>query len=203
MFDYADVVVVAASAFFATLSFGLLLRYRELSRRIAASSDLGRDLWQALERRMKKQDERILDLMGSLEILQGRMGSVHQQTSPTTSVKLAPSEGVDARVQVNPVQGVVSISQPPPSVSQESRNESRDDRQPILDETQKAAISLLRDGPIDTIQIRDGLRERVGVESREHAARVMKELFERGLVVRDARKKPFIYQLTDQGRRYL
>ncbi|MDA4127526.1 MAG: hypothetical protein OK452_10065 [Thaumarchaeota archaeon] len=41
-------------------------------------------------------------------------------------------------------------------------------------------------------------------ESREHTARVMKELFDLGLVRRNVATKPFVYQLADrEGRRSL
>jgi len=67
-----------------------------------------------------------------------------------------------------------------------------------LDETQLAAVRLLAESPKNTRQITDALKK-----SREHTARVMKELFERGLVRRNDTTKPFVYQLTDLGKRYL
>ena len=70
MVDYVSSVLIAASAFFVSLSIGLLVRYRLVSQEINQSSDLARDLWQALEQRMKKQDERILDAMGRLDAVQ-------------------------------------------------------------------------------------------------------------------------------------
>jgi predicted transcriptional regulator len=38
---------------------------------------------------------------------------------------------------------------------------------------------------------------------REHTARMMESLFDKGLVTRDDSEKPFVYQLTEQGERYL
>ncbi|HEV2225289.1 MAG TPA: hypothetical protein VGR56_00630, partial [Nitrososphaerales archaeon] len=62
--DATTIALLVTSAFFVALAFGLLVRYRQLSQKIAGSSDLGHDLWDALEQRMRKQDERILDVMG-------------------------------------------------------------------------------------------------------------------------------------------
>ena len=67
-----------------------------------------------------------------------------------------------------------------------------------LDETQSAAMRLLSENPKDTRQLTDALRL-----SREHTARVMKGLFEMGFVKRDDSSKPFVYQLTDEGRNML
>lgn len=39
--------------------------------------------------------------------------------------------------------------------------------------------------------------------SREHTARMMKSLFDKGLVTRDDSARPFVYQLTERGRAYL
>jgi len=40
-------------------------------------------------------------------------------------------------------------------------------------------------------------------KSREHTARTMKGLFERGLVARNDSTKPFVYQLTEEGKHYV
>jgi len=53
-------------------------------------------------------------------------------------------------------------------------------------------------GTKNTRQLTDALKK-----SREHTARVMKELFELGLVRRNVAHKPFVYQLTDEGRRFI
>ena len=67
-----------------------------------------------------------------------------------------------------------------------------------LDASEVAVLALIKDGPKNTRQLTDSLKL-----SREHTARMMKELFERGLVVRDDSSKPFVYQLTEEGRRRL
>jgi len=72
-----------------------------------------------------------------------------------------------------------------------------------LDKTERLALSLLSEGPLATPDILKGLINKGGPRSREHAARLMKELFEKGLVSRNDSSKPFVYQLTDEGKRRL
>jgi CRP-like cAMP-binding protein len=196
--DLVVVILLASAGFFVALSFGLLMRYRQISQRISASSDLGRDLWQALEQRMKKQDERILDMMGRLDVIQSRvMTAVATQPPPPTVV--SPPVSSQPRQQQP---GSQDVTGPRPAVQQpESHLESQTSQAPgtgfRLDETQTKVMRLLVEGPRNTRQLTDSL----GM-SREHTSRVMKGLFDRGLVQRNDTTKPFLYQLSDEGRRY-
>jgi hypothetical protein len=145
---------------------------------------------------MKKQDERILDMMGRLEVIQSRV----MAASASTHVGLGPSPP-SVMTQPLPAVGPSAPAAPPTAQQQESRVESQES-QPVsrkfLDETQQTAIGLLSDSPKNTRQLTDALKK-----SREHTARLMKGLFELGLVRRDDSTKPFVYQLTDEGRRHL
>ena len=192
-------VLLASAAFFVALAFGLLIRYRQVSQKITASSDLGHDLWQALEQRMKKQDERILDVMGRLEVIQSRvLAAPPPQPSaispPVLTQAARPPPPQEVVIDVTPVAPPVQQpeSQPESHVSQTLSNEVR------LDETQVKVIGLLAESPKNTRQLTDA----IGM-SREHTARLMKTLFEAGMVTRNDATKPFVYQLTDQGRRRL
>jgi predicted transcriptional regulator len=204
MVDYVTPVLLAASTFFVAVSFGLLYRYRQVSQKISESTDLGRDLWSSLEQRLKKQDERILDMMARFEVVQSRVMSnqiVPQPTKtspargpPSSSTSDSVLENMEESAAMSQGRGSVAnelhhvVSRPPPAV----------ESQRGLDETQLAAMKLLNEKAMSTREITNILKK-----SREHSARVMKALFERGLVVRDDSKRPFVYQLTDEGRRYL
>lgn len=201
--DVVTVTLLAAAAFFVALSFGLLLRYRQVSQRINASSDLGHDLWGALEQRMKKQDERILDMYGRLEVVQSRVLAAtapHEpQAMPPLPVVAPPPSQQDEEPKpvTAPVLDSSQVAQQTEPVMESQAS------QPVevglqLDETQLAAVRLLAESPKNTRQITDALKK-----SREHTARIMKELFEWGLVRRNDTTKPFVYQLTDSGKRYL
>ena len=198
--DLVTATLLASAAFFVALAFGLLIRYGQISQKITASSDLGRDLWQALEQRMKKQDERILDVMGRLEVIQSRVLATTPPEPPATP----PSTPAPAVQPPRPLQEVAADVMPSvPSVQQlESQQESRASQgsssEVRLDATQLKIIGLLAESPKNTRQLTDA----TGM-SREHTARLMKALFETGVVTRNDATKPFVYQLTDQGRRYL
>ena len=196
--DVVLAVLLASTAFFVALAFGLLTRYRRLSQKITASTDLGRDLWQALEQRMKKQDERILDIMGRLDIIQSRVvAAATTQVSVGTSAITPPVAGPShSQVVVDVIPTVPPVQLP--ESHQESRVSQPSSSVIRLDETQLKIVGLLAEGPKNTRQLTDT----IGM-SREHTARLMKALFEVGVVTRNDATKPFVYQLTDQGRRDL
>lgn len=172
--------MLVSSAFFVALGFGLLLRYRKVSQKINASTDLGRDLWQALEQRLRKQDERILGVMGRVEVIQSRF---------TDRPVMGPA--------VN--SPIASTSEPKPVPVTETAVVTYQPKLRVtLDETQETAIKLLNERPRSSVEIKELLGK-----SREHTARLMKSLFDRGLVTRDDLKKPFVYKLSEAGRRYL
>lgn len=180
MDDITILALLASSAFFVALSVGLLIRYWQISQKVNASTDLGRDLWAALEQRMKKQDERILDMMGRFEVIQSRYAE------PSAHIGLKPTaKPVSAEERSTPM-----VEAPVISIQKTS--------QVTLDETEVSVIKLLSGKPRSSVEI----KELIG-KSREHAARLMKKLFDMGLVDRNSSKKPFVYQLTESGRRYL
>jgi len=200
--DLVTAGLLASAAFFVVLALGLLIRYRQLSQKISASSDLGRDLWQALENRMMKQDERILDVMGRLEVIQSRV-----LAAPASQLPVSPPPPVltPAAKPQNPQEAetetdVMGVG--PPAQKPESQRTSQVSQVPSdqvrLDETQLKVLRLLAESPKNTRQLTDA----IGM-SREHTARLMKVLFEAGVVARNDATKPFVYQLTDQGRRHL
>jgi outer membrane biosynthesis protein TonB len=204
--DLVTLVLLASAGFFVALSIGLLVRHRQVSQIINASSDVGHDLWAALEQRMKKQDERIIDVMGRLEVVQSRMMSaaVAQPAPPAAPPAPVPEQPAQPEAKPSDVMPPAhEMQQPQPPASQpESHLESRESQAPpvpaALDETQLAVIRLLAEGQKNTRQLTDALKK-----SREHTARLMKGLFELGLVLRNNATKPFVYQLTDEGRRRL
>ncbi|MDA4125971.1 MAG: hypothetical protein OK452_02050 [Thaumarchaeota archaeon] len=224
--DATTIALLVTSAFFVALAIGLLVRYRQLSQKIAGSSDLGHDLWDALEQRMRKQDERILDMMGRMEVVQARVMApppapepmVQPSTPPAALAKSQPEEE-PSDVEREPRTMQQPVSQPRSQESRPSQQELAPEApqapptpQPepaqqhetppgadlMLDETQLATLRLLAEGTKNTRQLTDTLKK-----SREHTARLMKELFDLGLVRRNVATKPFVYQITDEGRRKL
>jgi hypothetical protein len=244
MTDLATLVMFAAFAFFVVLAVGLLVRYRQTSQRIAASADLGRDLWGALEARLKRQDERILDMMARVEVIQSRTEERHREEelarvglgalqAPRREEKPTRASA-ESRGSLGP-QGAASR---PATTNEAGRAlESRLDEQDVRiaelmgrleaiqsvlieervekpavgtkvaptlhrapssgESTERQIIELLNEKPRTSVEI----RQRFNI-SREHSARLLKGLFDRGLVVRNDSSKPFVYEITEAGRRY-
>ena len=199
MVDYVTSVLIAASAFFVALSIGLLVRYRQVSQEINQSSDLARDLWQALEQRMKKQDERILDAMGRLDAVQTHLLS----PAPTPDLVTEITHPVTPTMPMRRGEKVAeNITEEGHAALQKEAKKPQPSRQPLqpleLNKTELTAIELLGSKPMSTVDLKVTLGH-----SREYRARLLKSLFDRGLMARDDSHKPFIYQLTDKGRLYL
>ncbi|MDG6982976.1 MAG: winged helix-turn-helix transcriptional regulator [Nitrososphaerota archaeon] len=194
MVDLITLALLAASFFFVVLAFLLLVRYREVSQRINVSTDLGRDLWASLEQRLKKQDARILDMMARVEVIQARAMAAAAAAPPVAAPAVtpepsSPSGGAKMGLESPPTQQPASQISREPQASAAPRPASQ------LDETHLAAMRLLSEAPKNTRQLTDALGK-----SREHTARIMKGLFESGLVRRNDASKPFVYELTDEGR---
>ena len=177
--DYLGAAEVAIIAFFVVLAIVLLARYRQASESVSAASELNHDLWRALEDRLKKQDERILDLMGKVELIEARVTSERPQT------QLAALHDATA-------------SQPPPTPRPAPEPKIPAPFAIDLDATEKTALKFLEGGAVPTTDITKKLGR-----SREHTARLMKALYDRGLVERDESAKPFVYRLTEAGKRLL
>lgn len=253
MVDLVTISILASSVFFVVLSFALLVRYKQVSVQISSSNDLGHDLWGALESRLKKQDERILDMMGRVDVIQSRMVERQVESAGNQSVlgHDALVEGHEAPKEASSLQAE-SKSQAALSWVGALRRESAtkanlgflkslDSRLTKQDEclgemasklqaiqvhlseaqTKTAAVqttarpllrvqsrestvkvderilmNMLAESPRTSVEI----RERFGI-TREHAARILKEFFDKQLVARNDSHKPFIYELTEEGRR--
>ena len=197
MVDYVTYGLLTASFFFVALAFALLFRYRQVSQRINASTEIAKDLWSSLEQRLKKQDERILDVMTRMEVIQARVMSA-AASSPTIPPlpRIAPDT---PSTPEKPEPDLPHITQQAKSQKSQVSQTLPEAHAPLQapDETQLTALRLLRDGPKNTRALTNAMHK-----SREHTARIMKALFDAGLVTRNNTSKPFVYQLTDEGRRH-
>ncbi len=174
-------------SFFAVLSWVLLSRYRNLTTKVAESTELGRDIWNALDSRLKRQDERILDIVMRFEVYESRFAEAPVLEASKERMPLRTTEvGVQPQPKAGP------------------REEQREETKPAaptkedLEPTERVVLQLLLERPRTSIEIKTLVKK-----SREHSARLMKTLFERRLVSRADQKKPFVYELTEEGRRYL
>ncbi len=178
---YEDVILYFSAgligAFF-VLSWVLLSKFKTLNSEISESADLGHDLWSALDSRMRKQDERILDLMTRFEVYRSKFDAARSFPGADKGSGVIHPSQVKAK---NAGPGVV---QPNLGV--------------VIEPTERVVLQLLQERPRTSIEIKSLVNK-----SREHTARLMKDLFGRRLVSRDDSKRPFVYQLTEEGRSYL
>jgi predicted HTH transcriptional regulator len=192
--DPVVLLAAAVTAFFAVLAIVFLARYRQLSARISASSDLGKELWDSLEARLKVQDERILDVMTRLEVIQARtIERARQAGFPP-----APRETYSTLSQMPTLTEAPRPAQIQPMMEQPTPVRARVKKRGGPDSAEMKALRFLSEGPRTSVEIMN-----LTDLSREHAARVMKDLFDRALVVRDDSHKPFVYQITEAGKSYL
>lgn len=201
----ADLITLSAAAlggFFLVASLVLLARYRQVSRELTASTDLAKDLWESLEARLKKQDERLVDMMTRVDVLQSKFvggGSPPPPPAPQAKKEVVEQAMSEVVSPPEPVTQQPQITAPRPTeAAAASSAETPQPGRDKLDKTEQAMLQLLAPGPKTSVEIKASLKL-----SREHVARLLKGFFERGLVVRDDSAKPYVYQLTDEGRKLL
>ncbi len=175
----ASAAIITATAVILSMLFW---RYRQLVKEANVSSRLAKDVWDSVTSRISVVDARIIDLMVRTDILSSKLGLPHvmsQQRSVSASSITNPmmnsmrQEEVVGRGQAQVVPGEST-------------------------ETESKVLHLLAKGPKTSAEIKD----EVG-RSREHTARLMKALFDRGLVVRNERNKPYVYEITESGKSYV
>jgi hypothetical protein len=171
----AGVIVAAA------IILGVLLsRYNGLVQEADKSTRLAKDVWDSMNSRFSVMDTRIIDLMAKSEVMSSRLELSQAVSQPHT----------------------VSASLGTPTVASKPGEIARAATAPAAPgegtETETKVLRLLVQGPRTSAQI----KEEVG-RSREHTARLMKALFDRGLVVRNDRNKPYVYEITESGRSYV
>src|SRR5437870_13528262 len=94
--DVITYFAAGISGFFVVLSWVLLSKYRNLTAKVAESTELGRDIWNALDSRLKKQDERILDVVTRFDVYESRLAAV---TLPRAAKERVPVQTAKAERQ--------------------------------------------------------------------------------------------------------
>lgn len=176
--DYIVIGSAGITVTFTILSLVFLGRYRSLVSASARSEELSKNLWDAFESRVKKQDERIIDVMTRLDVLGTRYVGTEGVTAPVVRI---PSE--------SRVRGRV--------VTEATLTPERTATTTVGD-LDRQILQLLATGPRTSNEIRGSIGR-----SREHVARLMKGLFESGYVIRNDAKRPFVYEISQVGKRYL
>ncbi len=175
-------VMVAAAVVLA----GLLYRYNNLVEEADKSTRLAKDLWNSMNSRFSVIDGRIIDLRARTEVLSSKLSGPEPSSQPRIA-QISPLTTPPSSVNMNR-----DMTKKPPSSRALLSTASEGT------ETEARVLRFLVDGPRSSAQIKD----EVG-KSREHTARLMKGLFERGLVIRNDRSKPYVYEITDTGKSYV
>lgn len=189
------------SAFFVVMSLFLLARYRKLAASANESSRLARNVWDALEARVKRQDERIIDLMARVEVYgaqSSRQAPLEVRRVPPRQVPEPAPREPEAMVEEFVEAAPQELPEPGEPSRPEVRGPSRAGAGIVVGETELKVLKELLEGPKTSVEV-----NRLIGKSREHAARLMKNLYDSGLVVRDEQKKPYVYRITDEGMRQL
>jgi hypothetical protein len=198
-----DVLVyIALGVSFLSLgSLVVLARYLPVLRRASAayvdSSDVISSMMKELNARASFQDRRLADAQVKLDVLEDRwlrsgwasFQAPVSHSAPATdqNSKIRESDAAMIRRRLEPVWSAVR-----------SKDDGELVNQSDLRPPSKVEVLVLK----NLVGRRMTAPEVKGVlgSSREHAARMMKSLADRGLVVRDASKKPYSYVLSDAGR---
>ncbi len=192
--DLVVLLNLAVMAAFLVISGVMLSRYRELISSANASSRLAKDLWDALEARVKRQDERIVDLMARVELYAVQSS---RQVLPETS-KVMPQRVPESAPREPDIMMENLVEAAPGELPKASRpgvtGLSHTEIGVTLGKTELRVLKELVAGPRTSVEV-----NRLIGGSREHAARLMKNLYDSGLVVRDEQKKPYVYRMTNQG----
>jgi hypothetical protein len=180
-----DYVLAASAAIIAAMVVilsTLLWRYRQLVKEAGVSNRLAKDVWDAVTARLSVVDTRIIDLMVKTEVLSSKsaLSDVTSRQRAASADSVTSSMGTQTRGEQNVKEAQTEI------VPGEGT------------ETEVKVLLLLAKGSRTSAQIKD----EVG-RSREHTARLMKALFDRGLVVRNDRNKPYVYEITERGKTYI
>ena len=171
MLVIASAVIVAALI----ISVMVLARFRLVAAQAVRSNDLAEDLWNSLESRLRKQDERIVDLIARVEITEVR--SEMRKSSSSSILRDTSTGNLKSGEPKLPSSGRSVM----PSASVE-----------------RIILERLIEGPKTSTQIKTLI-----AKSREHTARLLKTMFDSGFVIRNNEKRPFVYEITDLGKRHL
>jgi predicted transcriptional regulator len=174
--DDALIILLAGVTTGAIVILGFTLaRYRSAVSEAGRSTQLAKNLWDAMNTRLAVQDTRIIDLMAKVEVYSTRKSGIALKMTLPKEVVASQASAVEQKL---------------PMTSDVSQAPSR--------QTEVQILQSLTSGAKTSGQIRDVIGK-----SREHTARLMKELYEKGFVTRREGERPFSYEVTDEGKRYL
>lgn len=171
--------IIAIESFFVVVSGLFLLLYsariREVVSEERTASGILSSIVGSLEKRIYDKDERLLDLLYRVDLLESRF----QLSSDRSKLEHKTTSSANAEGQKMLLERRVANATGTSNVTM----------------TGVTVLRMLLSGPKTSGDIRKHLGK-----SREHVARIMKGLYEDGYVTRSEDGKPFVYDLTESGR---
>lgn len=174
-----------------TIAVAVLLYYGNAVRRVLReereAADIIKDIVRELSSRIAKVEKEMTERYVRLEVAELRLSRLELS-------QVHPSKGIQQTVVTQEIRGartavpkVLSV----PISPAEARVES-------LSPTEVRVLDLLRAGNMTPREMQDKLGR-----SREHTSRLLKDLHERGYLLREEKKKPYNYSLSARGQRAL
>jgi predicted transcriptional regulator len=157
--------------------FRLLPILQKRGREIRETEMVIRSLLDDIKMRIEGRDSKIAELMVRVEVLEDRYKNLIESKVKQSITEVTERTGVEETFQ-KVGKGVQRIVKPGDVIM--------------------TILKALDEKPHTSSEI----QKLIG-KSREHTARLLKSLYEKGLVVREEDKKPFIYMISETGREFL
>jgi predicted transcriptional regulator len=199
-----DILVYAALAasVISLVVMSVVLRYLPVLRKASVayveSSDVVSSIVSEFNSRTTIQDRRLADVQIKLDVLQDRWARWGIVTSLPPPAPRQPGSGPGLADLNSRRDSSVRRSSESTEFLDLMESRLRDHNEASSRSPSRVEFRILQglaNQQLTALQV----RELIGT-SREHAARLMKALTEKGLVQRDASKKPYAYTLSDTGR---
>jgi hypothetical protein len=195
LMTYATLLIAGTSMFVTVYILRLFPSMRKATREWVESSGIVSGIVSEIDSRLMEQDRRIADLMVKVDVLEERMmrggvGPTRVQdfmTNPRQNDRMEAvlREKKSDTLAPSPDDRMVEVERRPRRVMKS------------LGGPTPVELQILRKmatGPITAPEVKDIIGS-----SREHAARIMKGLYEKGFVLRLEDRKPFTYKLSEKG----
>ena len=180
-FQLILVLYVLVVALFASVVY-LLVEARRFDGKVGRQDDaLVENIVGSLTERMREQDARIAEMQVKVDIVEMRLGRSSVGSRSRESMKT-----MDESIVIKPAE------------RKTDGGGLGSGRLGELNESEAVVLRALADGAKTPAEIMVLLKC-----TREHSSRMMKSLFERNLVSRDAGKRPFVYSISEAGRKVI
>jgi len=195
------IVTIASVTLF--ISIVVLARYLPKIRRVTKeqkdASEIIKGVISELHDRLGQQDQKILDQQVRLDVIELKLDQLSKGLGKEEKEVIKVHEVPDTRRILEEIKDLLrnlgkSEAFMPSKIQQ--KEEVKEIK--ILEElspTESSVLNLLMEGAQTPKQIQQRIKK-----SREHTARLMKRLFELGYVIREERKKPYVYEITEKGK---